>query len=279
MLEIKNNSGKKSFTLIELLVVIAIIGILSSLIIARFNNVRENARIANTLQWSAGQHRLIGANLIGHWPLNGNLNDISGNGNHGKWKNTNDPVPSDKWSRGISYENSLNLNGSVDYVDINSINSITSSFTYSFWFKYSGIGNTWGGIVGISDDNSYNAEVRLSEPTSLGIIQFRISKDGHLSSAWISSEIGINYWTHIVATRNNGLGSDLFINGESVGFFTNTDDVAQIFTNTFKIGKLAYSTLYVGGLINDVRVYDTALTAEEVSRIYAETKDKYLVYE
>ncbi len=45
--------NKKSFTLIELLVVIAIIGILSSLIIARFSNVRESARIANTLQWSS----------------------------------------------------------------------------------------------------------------------------------------------------------------------------------------------------------------------------------
>jgi prepilin-type N-terminal cleavage/methylation domain-containing protein len=69
--------SKKSFTLIELLIVIAIIGILSSLVIARFSNVRDNARIANTLQWSAGIHRTLGANLVGYWPLNGDLNDLS----------------------------------------------------------------------------------------------------------------------------------------------------------------------------------------------------------
>ena len=74
---------KKSFTLIELLVVIAIIGILSSLVIGRFNNLQERARIANTLQWSAGVHRTLGANLVGHWPLNGDLNDISGYGING----------------------------------------------------------------------------------------------------------------------------------------------------------------------------------------------------
>jgi prepilin-type N-terminal cleavage/methylation domain-containing protein len=128
--------NKKSFTLIELLVVIAIIGILSSLVIARFSNISESARIANTLQWAAGTHRTLGANLIGHWPLNegsGTIaNDISGYGN-------NMTLSDIEWVSGITGTDNMALklhetNGSYFIKPID-VGLDLNNETISFWMK------------------------------------------------------------------------------------------------------------------------------------------------
>jgi prepilin-type N-terminal cleavage/methylation domain-containing protein len=255
---------KKSFTLIELLVVIAIIGILSFLVIARFSNLSENARIANTLQWTAGQHRLMGANLVGHWPLNGDLNDISGYGNHGTWGGDGTlgyttGVP------GSGMQSANLLGGSTrEAIELQNVILLDNQFTVSYWFKirrdshWRAINNSITFLDAIWHRNS--AQIEFRDPTRI---------------ITISKTFEVDKWHHFVATKDGSNIIKIYNSGELVGQSTAWTGDLKIDRLGGRSGNTSWSAY--DGLISDIRVYNTALTAEEVSRIYAETKDKYLV--
>jgi prepilin-type N-terminal cleavage/methylation domain-containing protein len=268
--------NKKSFTLIELLVVIAIIGILSSLVIARFSNVSESARIANTLQWVAGQHRLIGANLVGHWPLDGDVNDISGYDNHGTMYN----FIGDYWLSGVSSINNMVLefnSNDSSYVDMgnNSSLDINDSITISVWVKPTET-NMVASILEKGDTFNPPAEGYLLLIIN-NSIYWRIG-DGNDNSR-LNPEFTSTGWTHIVGTFDGDRMRIYFDNSKIADNNVPITSIASS-TATLKIGKRSVTnSQFFDGYISDVRIYDTALTAEEVSRIYVETKDKYLVYE
>jgi prepilin-type N-terminal cleavage/methylation domain-containing protein len=267
--------NKKSFTLIELLVVIAIVGILSSLVIARFSNVRDNARIANTLQWAAGQHRLLGANLVGHWPLNGDANDISGYGNHGTVTGSPD------WVTGVSgtenqapYFDDTSKYIEIDHNDRISFNK-DDEFTISVWVKIDSYSESYGIIHKGILSNSYGISLYGG-----GIrIGFRDSESNYRA---LTRSVKYSEWSHILMTSKEP-STNVYIDG----VFSGSVDypTPEEFSDTSSYG-IGHSSRFLQGIIgnleatiSDVRIYDIALTAEEVSRIYAETKDNYLVYE
>jgi len=250
--------------------VIAIIGILSSLVIARFSNVSESARIANTLQWASGVHRTLGASLVGHWPLNGNANDISGYGNHGT------VVGSTTWSEDSPDSNqTIHLTGG--YVELPSVNP-REAISVSAWVK--------------SDNTNYYSSVwqivSKYDAFILGVggsgnndtISFII----HNGSTWTNynNSYAVPYpdcWNYFVGTYDsNTQTSTLYVNGEKKNSQTSSglinNDIGPI-----NLGRNETSLSLFHGLISDVRIYDTALTAEEVNRIYVENRNNYLVKE
>jgi prepilin-type N-terminal cleavage/methylation domain-containing protein len=270
--------NKKSFTLIELLIVIAIIGILSSLVISRFSNVRENARISNTLQWSSGIHRLMGSNIIGYWDLNDGTGsttarDLSGYGNHGTLFGT--PEWTQGGVSGVGY--SLSFDGSDDYINIDNKFNFRNDdeFTISIWV-YPRLDDVSSEIIGKKRGNP-NAWVIWYYAIGDRMI-FEINGDNQKRQQANIFNFQYNKWNFITATYSKGY-SVIYLNGEFEQEF-DYDDVGH-FNNNYdlEIGRSSGGGSEFDGLIDNACIYDTALTAEEVSQIYAETKDKYLVYE
>jgi prepilin-type N-terminal cleavage/methylation domain-containing protein len=258
MISMRNR--RKSFTLIELLVVIAIIGIFSSLVIARFSNVRDNAKIANTLQWAGGVHRSLGANLIGHWPLNGDVKDISGYENNGEI--IGDPV----WVDSVPGTDgmALEFDGEDDYADTNTIYDFEddNSFTIVVWSRSLDTGRYLCG---------YRYHLARGTFTTRGTDGFSVS-----------TGIIDNNWHHIVIVYDGSTSTKYlksFADGDNKYNNSQTGSpLSSYYAQTFIIGATRHSGyIFSHSIISDVRIYDTALTAEEVSRIYVETKDKYLV--
>ncbi len=278
--------SRKGFTLIELLVVVAVLALLASIVFSNLGGAREGARISNALSFQSQTHSLLGSDLVGWWNFNQEegdrsvVRDTSGYGFNGDPSGTLDWRSDTPGSGGYS----VYFNGS-HYINLYQPNLIDFSpqenFAISFWFK-----TTSGAGYFISK----------REGSSAGTSQFSIYIDingrlffnvgGNESTSPSSPIYNDDSWHHVVFTNYNDNGTQryrLFVNGDTInpigtsGTFTNSVDV-------FLGGRRNSSTntgsgyLYTG-LIDDVRIYSRALTAQEVSTLYAQTKDRYLANE
>jgi hypothetical protein len=87
-----------------------------------------------------------------------------------------------------------------------------------------------------------------------------------------TNAISLNTWTHVVATYDGGTTKSLYINGEKV---TTTDAQTQAAlslataNDDFLLGAQLNGTDPFKGLMSNFKLYDVALTAEEVAAEYA----------
>ncbi len=270
---------KKSFTLIELLVAIAIIGLLVIIAIP-INRARRGASIARILQYEASLHRYLGADIVGWWKLDGDLNDISGYNNHGSWEGGGDPQYLDGVPGKEGY--ALEFDGTDDYVDVGQIKEIdfgTGTFTISQWFK----------IVDLSKSVSLfskgGGHITNSADRTPGIVYGRHSNgsfrtqitDGEnirrITSSWGDSL----EWENVVVTIDR--------NANVMSIYRNTNLLGQAnisiienidHPNSVRLGAARSTIQFFAGIISDVRIYSRALTSKEINALYVETKDKYI---
>jgi len=189
--------------------------------------------------------------------------DISGNGNHATLPGgTSAPAwVFSEW--GVV----LDFDGSNDFLilpDSPSLN-ITTNITMSAWIKTSEPDSTQMNIIGgydrISPFNGYGFGVSIGG-----------GLDGKLkywdSSSWVSSSTAVNdgAW-HLVAVSVNGSNATFYLDGQSDGSpeAGNPDS----FSGDRAIGARAddANNPFLG-LIDDVRIYNRALTAAEVFALY-----------
>jgi hypothetical protein len=192
--------------------------------------------------------------------------DDSGQGNHGILK-TNDGAlnksVAGKLGKGLSFD------GVDDYVDAgagSSLNIESGSFTFNFWIKpathlirgqrmylYSG-NNIW--FIDLADDSNIEGYRFYNGATS-----YKFLPTGNL--------ISLN-WTHFVITRDLSTGKlKIYIDG----VLKQTWDITTVSASTgsYKIGGNASPRFY-NGSIDDVRIYNRALSAGEVKELFENTQ-------
>jgi len=86
-------------------------------------------------------------------------------------------------------------------------------------------------------------------------------------NAYITCAVPVNEWTHLVGVFKDGV-SKVYKNGVYVGELTGRAAFASDASNTC-IGRETYASGYFGfnGRINDVRIYDHALSPKEVEEL------------
>ena len=196
---------------------------------------------------------LVGNNNVGymaHYALEGNANDSSGNGNHGTVNG------GAVWTATGKVGGALDFDGVDDYVDIGDID-LTDAFTIAAWIK-------------LSSDGKYTIVGK-----SYSTYQFIVSSTGNLvfhrnSSGAISYNAGlaIDTWYHVAVTFNTTDGMVMYLNGSAVA--TDGDITTTVTNNTpTKIGARAWTAKdFFHGILDEVYVYDTALTAQEVLGLF-----------
>ena len=171
---------------------------------------------------------------------------------------------------GAVFENrwGASFDGLNDYLDLGTSSSLnpTSTLTISAWVNISGAGT--GSIPTIyssSKSNSGSGGITLTYSNSK--FQFYLDTSG--SGSWVFAEsnstVNTNQWYHLVGTWD-GSTVTLYINGVAQ---TTTASASTIGYNTnvsAKIGR--YDTQYVDGSIDDVSLFDSALSASDISSIY-----------
>ncbi len=214
--------------------------------------------------WSGTAYDVIDSTAHGH------------NGKASGGANTVDESSLGKLGRSGSFD------GSNDYVHTGNSTALApeNSITLESWVKLdslyvSGVsGEEWKYnrcIIG-RNDYSYVLEIEYS-----GSLQFYLPGG---AGGWLNADLGvvdmndyIDQWVHIVATYDNGTGGGnreklIYFNGNEVARQENlTGTITQANTYT-RVGYIG-NNRYFDGLIDQVGIYSSALSPEEVLYRYS----------
>ena len=207
--------------------------------------------------------------LVAYYPFNGNANDESGNGNNGTVYGAT--LTDDRFGNtGSAYD----FDGIDDYVDIKKQLLSNADFTVGFWLKSTGSQNALS--VPISQGHGGNSgktlrgfafQYNYPSPESLSFIWGD-------DSAWRS--LNFDYfletdssWHFLIVTKD-GNTLNIFKNGNLKG--TDSSYPLVFGTYNFNIGRdtenAGYNHRAFTGVIDDIRIYDRALSEAEIQELY-----------
>ncbi|MFA6340712.1 MAG: LamG-like jellyroll fold domain-containing protein [Candidatus Paceibacterota bacterium] len=262
--------NRKGFTLIELLVVIAIVGILSSVIYTNITGLRDRARITAGIQFDSSTLHSIGDQLAGEWLFDISTNplaDTSGMGNNG----STTTAPTYSSAGGYNNKGAYSFDGNDDYIFLGTDLEVSASaITVSAWIKPS-IAQR-GSIV--SKNGPFALEYSLTSQRMTGWV--------FINSTWYgvtnSTNLSLNTWYQTTLTYD-GSNVKIYVNGNLEG----TTAIAGSIINNYAAGvyiggsaQLGFNYFF-GGLIDNVRIYTSALSSSDVEKLYAEGKASHVM--
>jgi uncharacterized protein (TIGR03437 family) len=179
--------------------------------------------------------------------------DSSGNGNHGT-------ISNGAWRSAGRYGSALWFNGSTSRVNIPDAPSLdlTTGMTFEAWIRPSSL-------------SSYRTVVMKEQPGGLVYALFA-NTDSNRPSAniYVGQEtdtrgprkLKLNSWSHLAATYD-GKVLRLYVNGTQVSSRALAGSVATS-AGALRIGGNAVWGEYFSGMIDEVRIYNRALTGSEI---------------
>ena len=168
------------------------------------------------------------------------------------------------------FGNALNYDGSSHYVTYAASTdlSLSGSYTIEAWIKPTAY-NTDGPIIANNSD-SFRYALSLN---STGKLCFSYNNSGSIvgrDNDCSDSTVPLNEWTHIALIRNGGSGSTatFYINGQASGTIANENHYSSG-AGALLTGKTTFDFDYFyAGAIDDLVIYNKALSAEELKRRY-----------
>jgi hypothetical protein len=205
--------------------------------------------------------------LIAHWPLNGNTNDVSGNNLNG--------TPTNITFTAGKIGQAGNFNGTNAYIDAGDNYDIgTGDFSIACWIKTSIVSALATTMVSKAYSGSGNFRYAMFLINGK-LRAFMQGNGGDDVTHVFNTTIADNQWHHVVLVFNR----NSVVNGYVDGVKENTSATISQWSGldfnniwTFKIGSYTASnqispSLFFNGQINDVRIYDHALTDIEIQEI------------
>ena len=207
------------------------------------------------------------AALIAHWPLDGNAQDVSGNGHNGNPVGNITYVPGQK---GKGQAARFNGGSWISIPLTNDFKFVNQSLTYSLWVT--GVGEyrqTAAMYLNLQGNNYYYfPQISLGKYANdvfmRALYYYRNGSEASSNTSKISDE-----WTHLagVVDYPNRL-LKLYVNGilsRTVTLSTvNAQGATFLHIGGYQLGGYYYTQK---GLIDDVRIYNTALTDTEVKEL------------
>ena len=178
------------------------------------------------------------------------VTDASGNGNTGT-------IGTATWTTSGKYGNALSFNGTSARVTVNDSNSLdlTTGMTLEAWLFPTAVGG-WRDVIYKGTDDIYYLMGSSDDSTpALG---------GTFSPSALrgTSSLPLNAWTYLAGTYN-GTTMRLYVNGVQVSSRAQTGPI-QTSTAVLTMGGDALYGQYFAGRIDEVRIYNRALSAAEI---------------
>jgi regulation of enolase protein 1 (concanavalin A-like superfamily) len=204
--------------------------------------------------------------LVGWWKLDdeksGVAVDYSGYDNYGML--TGGPTFAEGY-----LGDALSFDGVNDFVDCGNDASLTAvdSVSVAAWIKVGGLGRDQK--VGSNQNNS-SGGYKLGVYTN-NLVEFEIRTAANAATLNRNVTGGTvldrDVWYHVVGVYNKGKSIRTYVNGKLDRELL-TADVAGVSNGPFRLGRESFSTAYWWlGLMDDVRVYNKALTDAEIQKV------------
>ncbi|MDA4122764.1 MAG: hypothetical protein OK456_06245, partial [Thaumarchaeota archaeon] len=236
-----------------------------------------NTGFSNSFYSGDGLLTSLNTGMVGYWPLNEGTSyitaDDSGNANPGTLVNQ----PTWQTSSNCKYGDCLSFAGaSSQYVTVPSVAALsfptsTSSFSISFWVKVTSTPSSpqalvsKSGVCSSCGDTGYG--VRIENGGTLS--GYLMSGGTVIGSASGSGVISNNVWYSVVFVDNAG-SLTLYLDGSS--YATATATLGSIGnSNPLTFGSDGTNGMYFTGSLDDVRVYEHALTGTQASTLHSES--------
>ena len=207
--------------------------------------------------FSANATVTVAAGLVAAYGFNEGsgttVTDSSGRGNNGT-------ISAATWTTAGHSGNALSFNGTNSWVTVNDAASLdlTNGMTVEAWVKLTTVSN-WRAVI-IKETTgglAYGlyANTNLNRPDAV----IHTSTDVNLYG---TAALAANTWTHLAATYD-GANLRLYVNGAQVASQAFTGNMPNS-TSPLRIGGDSVWGEFLNGVIDDVRVYNRALSVTEI---------------
>lgn len=208
--------------------------------------------------------------LVAYWPFNGNANDLSGNNHNGT--NNGATLTTDRFG---NPNTAYNFNGSA-YIDVPYSSQFAfgtnTDITISAWVKTSGVYNFFRFYLAYACSNSSAGtggfQLGVDDNTMPLYCEFGASYSGN-------ANMSNNLWHNLIVIFNRTI--------DSVKFYNNGAFLAQVYiNNAVNYSPTCNPSMLIGGErnfdnihywigdIDDMRIYNRAITPQEVGVLNAE---------
>jgi len=195
--------------------------------------------------------------LVGAYSFNEgagtSVGDGSGNGNVGT-------ISGASWTSSGKYGSGLVFNGSGARVTINDSGSLhlTTGMTLEAWVNATTVSSAWRDVIYKGRDNYFLEGTSDNNKLPGG----GATLGGAGALTYGTGALGVGTWTHLALTYD-GATVRLYVNGTQVSSVAKTGTILTS-TNPLQIGGDSIYGQYFAGTIDEVRVYNVALSAAQI---------------
>jgi hypothetical protein len=183
------------------------------------------------------------------------LTDVSGNSNHGAL--TNGPV----WTAAGRYGGALTFDGANDFVSINDAASLdlSTGMTLEAWVRPA-TNSGWRTVILKETPGNLAYCIYASQTVQRPGTEIRVGSNVYNSSG--TAALATNAWTHLASTYDGSI-LRLYVNGVQTASRAVSGSLVQS-SNPLRIGGNLVWGEYFRGQIDDVRIYNGALTQSQI---------------
>jgi hypothetical protein len=157
---------------------------------------------------------------------------------------------------------SAQFDGTDDVVDISSL-TLGDEFSYSAWFKFTGSGSFLP-IVASGTSSTVQTLLSVNNSNQLTFV----SRTNNVQLIQVSSVVSSGTWYHAVGTLDSSANGRLYLNGSQIGLTTTLQTPNSTTKSQLAIGEAVRTSDHFEGLIDEVAIFNRALSADEVIGIY-----------
>ena len=196
---------------------------------------------------------------ISRYKLNRNTDDSWGD-NHG----TNNGA--DLTATGV-YGQAAEFNGSGDYIQTDTWNNLgfgdNAVHTISLWLNPNDVSSNYQRVFGTQKNNA--GFVLFENLDSAGQLEMFYGDGSTVSRLEANDVLKQGNWVHVAVSYDDNNSFRLYVNGLLYGEKSNSYTGSS---NNLNFGTDVSSQAYLDGKIDDVRIYDKALTPVQVEKLY-----------